>query len=224
MTRVSVVGVTVPRVEGLNTLEDLVVYAARVSNPDNQKNLLTGHKLLKYLTSNNHWSPLEMAHATLEIETTRDISRQILRHRSFSFQELSGRYADPLEIMDHPFELKEARYQDTKNRQSSIEFDMSNDTDRQIAYQWENWQRKVIEVASEAYAWAASKNIAKEQRRAVLPEGLLKTTLYMAGSLRSWLHYIVLRTDPSTQKEHRLVASLALEALSAEAPTLLQLK
>lgn len=220
-TKVRLIGITVPKIEGLKTAEDLVVYAARVSNPDNQMNMMTGPKLLRYLVKNNHWSPLEMAHAVLEIETTRDIAHQIVRHRSFAFQEFSQRYADPTKDMG--FVIREARFQDTKNRQNSIDLDMEEDSNRRIAYQWEQMQRKVIEITTEVYEWATAKNIAKEQRRAVLPEGLTKSRLYMSGSFRSWLHYIMLRSDPSTQKEHREVAELALVALSTEAPSLMTL-
>jgi thymidylate synthase (FAD) len=167
-------------------------------------NMETADKLIKYLIKHKHWSPLEMVSACLEIETTRDIARQILRHRSFSFQEFSQRYADPTKDLD--FVIREARLQDTKNRQNSIELDYQNDTHRQIAYQWENLQRDLIEKTREVYAWAISKGIAKEQARAILPEGNTVSRIYMNGTLRSWVHYIELRSDNGTQKEHRDIA------------------
>ena len=190
--------------EGLYTAQELIAFCARVSNPSNQFNTETSDKLIRYLIKHKHWSPLEMVSACLEIETTRDIARQILRHRSFSFQEFSQRYADPTKDLD--FVLREARYQDTKNRQNSVEMNMRNDMDRQIAYQWEMMQQRVITEAKSAYEWAVSKGIAKEQARAVLPEGLTVSRLYMNGTLRSWVHFIELRSANGTQKEHREVA------------------
>ena len=182
--------------DGKNLLEQ-VAYAARVSNPANQNNSDTAEKLVRYLIKNQHWSPLEMVNICLEIETTRDIARQILRHRSFSFQEFSQRYA----VADLGWELKEARLQDTKNRQNSIVTD-------NLALQawWETQQKKVIEASSSAYDWAIANGIAKEQARAVLPEGITVSRLYMNGTLRSWVHYIQLRSEKGTQKEHRDVA------------------
>jgi len=176
-----------------------VAYCARVSNPANQHNAKTAEGLIKYLIKEGHWSPFEMVSICLEIETTRDIARQILRHRSFSFQEFSQRYASPIENLD--YEFREARLQDTKNRQNSIEVD-----DKRLQEEW-NYRQKVIKDATEAaYMWALNNGIAKEQARVVLPEGNMKSRLYMNGTLRSWIHYIQLRTDSSTQKEHRKVA------------------
>lgn len=185
--------------DGLNDMQDLVAFCARVSNPSNQFNTETSEKLIKYLVKNKHWSPLEMVSACLEIETTRDIARQILRHRSFSFQEFSQRYADPTK--DLSFVLREARLQDDKNRQNSIETD-------NLALQafWETQQKRVLEVVTAAYDWAIQNGIAKEQARAVLPEGLTVSRLYMNGTLRSWIHFIELRSANGTQKEHQLIA------------------
>jgi len=186
---------------GLDDVQDLIAYAARVSNPSNQMNSETAEKLIRYLIKHQHWSPLEMASACVEIETTRDIARQILRHRSFSFQEFSQRYADPTQDLD--FVLRDARLQDTKNRQNSVEIDIEgNDEHRQIAYGWEQMQQRVIDEAKNAYAWAIAKGIAKEQARAVLPEGNTVSRLYMNGTLRSWIHYIELRSGHGTQLEH----------------------
>jgi thymidylate synthase (FAD) len=179
------------------SLQDIVAYCARVSNPSNQNNTATNEKLIKYLIDNNHWSPLEMVNVCLEIETTRDIARQILRHRSFSFQEFSQRYA----VADKDFEVRDARLQDLKNRQNSIE---TKDDD--LMFEWEMMQLEVAVSSKRAYEWALSKGIAKEQARVVLPEGMTPTRMYMNGSLRSWIHYIQLRTGNGTQKEHREVA------------------
>jgi thymidylate synthase (FAD) len=190
--------------EGLLDVQELIAFCARVSNPSNQFNTETSEKLIKYLIKHQHWSPLEMVSACLEIETTRDIARQILRHRSFSFQEFSQRYADPTK--DLSFVLREARLQDTKNRQNSVDLDLSVDEHRQIAYQWENLQRDLIQRTRDVYAWAVHKGIAKEQARAVLPEGLTVSRLYMNGTLRSWIHFIELRSANGTQKEHQEVA------------------
>ena len=184
---------------GIEDMQDLIAFCARVSNPNNQLNTDSAEKLIKYLVKNKHWSPLEMVNACLEIETTRDIARQILRHRSFSFQEFSQRYADPTKELE--FVTREARLQDTKNRQNSIETD-------NLALQafWETQQKRVIETAKEAYAWAIQNGIAKEQARVVLPEGNTVSRLYMNGTLRSWIHFIELRSGNGTQKEHQLVA------------------
>jgi thymidylate synthase (FAD) len=189
---------------GISDAQELIAYCARVSNPSNQLNTDTSEKLIKYLIKHQHWSPLEMVSACIEITTTRDIARQILRHRSFSFQEFSQRYADPTK--DLSFVLREARKQDTKNRQNSIELDMTNDADRFLAAGWENIQRGVTQKALEAYEWAIANGIAKEQARAVLPEGLTESRLYMNGTLRSWIHFIELRSANGTQKEHQEVA------------------
>ena len=185
--------------DGLNDVQDLIAFCARVSNPSNQFNTETSEKLIKYLVKNKHWSPLEMVSACLEIETTRDIARQILRHRSFSFQEFSQRYADPTK--DLSFVTREARLQDEKNRQNSIETD-----NPALQAFWETQQKRVIDAAQSAYAWAIDNGIAKEQARAVLPEGLTTSRLYMNGTLRSWIHFIELRSANGTQKEHQLVA------------------
>lgn len=190
--------------EGLMDAQELIAFCARVSNPANQYNMDTADKLIRYLVKHKHWSPLEMVSACLEIETTRDIARQILRHRSFSFQEFSQRYADPTKDLD--FVLREARMQDTKNRQNSVVIDLQNDDQRRIAYQWEQQQKKVIEAAKEAYTWAVEHGIAKEQARAVLPEGNTVSRLYMNGTLRSWAHFIELRSGHGTQLEHMQVA------------------
>ena len=185
--------------EGLIDVQELVAFCARVSNPSNQFNTDTSEKLIKYLIKHQHWSPLEMVSACLEIETTRDIARQILRHRSFSFQEFSQRYADPTK--DLSFVLREARLQDTKNRQNSVE-----NNNLAVAAWWEERQKRVIEEAKNAYEWAITNGIAKEQARAVLPEGLTVSRLYMNGTLRSWIHFIELRSANGTQKEHQEVA------------------
>jgi len=185
--------------EGLYDMQELIAFCARVSNPANQFNTETSEKLIKYLINNKHWSPLEMVSVCLEIETTRDIARQMLRHRSFSFQEFSQRYADPTKDLD--FVLREARLQDTKNRQNSITTD-----DLQLQAFWQQQQLRVINAAKEAYAWAIENGIAKEQARAVLPEGNTVSRLYMNGTLRSWIHYIELRAENGTQKEHRDIA------------------
>ena len=195
--------------DGMNLLEQ-VAFAARVSNPSNQNNSETAEKLVRYLIKNQHWSPLEMVSVCLEIETTRDIARQILRHRSFSFQEFSQRYA---RADDLGFELRQARLQDTKNRQNSIEMDIANDTQRQIAYQWENLQNDLLKRTKDVYTWALDKGIAKEQARAILPEGNTKSRMYMNGTLRSWVHYIQLRSGNGTQKEHRDVALACADAI-----------
>ncbi len=202
--------------EGLTDLQELIAFCARVSNPSNQFNMDTSEKLIKYLVKNKHWSPLEMVSACIEIETTRDIARQILRHRSFSFQEFSQRYADPTKDLD--FVLREARFQDTKNRQNSIEIDMQNDDDRRLAFQWEEQQKRVINAAKEAYSWAVEHGIAKEQARAVLPEGNTVSRMYMNGSLRSWIHYIELRAENGTQKEHREIAKAIAQIIAEVFP------
>ncbi len=192
--------------------QDLAAYCARVSNPANQLNSGTSEKLIRYLVKHQHWSPLEMVSACLEITTTRDIARQILRHRSFSFQEFSQRYANPVE--DLAFVLRDARLQDTKNRQNSIDIDLKNDDGRRLAYQWEQMQKGVIEKAKDAYTWAVEHGIAKEQARAVLPEGNTVSRLYMNGTIRSWIHYIQLRAANGTQKEHILVANECAKAIA----------
>jgi len=195
-----------------NLLDD-IAYMARVSNPSNQMNTETNERLVRYLMKHNHWSPFEMRSICLEIDTTRDIARQILRHRSFSFQEFSQRYAEPKE-MGYPFELKEARIQDETNRQNSIELDPDMDGHATLQGQWVNYQKRVIDAAEAAYKWAIDSGIAKEQARAVLPEGLTKSRMYMNGTVRSWIHYIELRSSVETQKEHRQIAIACAEAIS----------
>ena len=197
--------------DGKNLLEQ-VAFAARVSNPANQNNNETSEKLVRYLIKNQHWSPLEMVSICLEIETTRDIARQILRHRSFSFQEFSQRYADASQL---GFEMKEARMQDLKNRQNSIVTD-----NPAIQAWWEERQKRVIRECQEAYQWALDSGIAKEQARAVLPEGLTVSRMYMNGTLRSWIHYCQLRMGPETQKEHREVALDAWYQITERFPSL----
>lgn len=199
----------------MSSLEDLVAYAARVSNPSNQMNKETASKLIRYLINNQHWSPLEMVSATLEITTTRDIARQILRHRSFSFQEFSQRYADPTQM---EFERKEARLQDTKNRQNSIPTD-----DATLAETWNIMQDEALTHALKAYDWALQNGIAKEQARAVLPEGMTASRMYMSGTLRSWVHYIQLRSANGTQKEHQDIAIACANELAKVFPMITEL-
>ncbi len=194
-----------PPSENTQSLQDLVAYCARVSNPANQSNTETNEKLIKYLIKNHHWSPLEMVNVCLEIETTRDIARQILRHRSFSFQEFSQRYA----VADLGFECKEARLQDTKNRQNSVVTE-----DVELMAQWEQQQLGVSDAAKKAYDWALQNGITKEQARSVLPEGMTISRMYMNGTLRSWVHYIQLRSGNGTQKEHQEIAIACAEAIA----------
>ena len=191
--------------EGLENVQDLIAFCARVSNPSAQINSATSEKLIKYLIKHQHWSPLEMVNAVIEIETTRDIAHQIVRHRSFAFQEFSQRYADPKE-QGEVFVTSEARLQDTKNRQNSIEINLGDEGMPELITRWEELQQDVIYTAGRAYDWAISVGIAKEVARKVLPEGLTKTTLYMNGTLRSWVHYIELRSANGTQKEHMEIA------------------
>jgi len=198
-------------------IQELIAYCARVSNPSNQMNHETSEKLIKYLVKHKHWSPLEMVSACLEIETTRDIAHQIVRHRSFSFQEFSQRYANPQD-MDNAFVIRECRMQDHKNRQNSVEAD-----DTQVIAFWEDYQRDVINMALEAYNWAIENGIAKEQARAVLPEGNTKTRLYMNGTLRSWVHYIELRSANGTQKEHMEVAVACAKEIAKIFPLMKEL-
>lgn len=197
--------------QGRNILEQ-IAYAARVSNPSNQNNSETAEKLVRYLIKHAHWSPLEMTSACLEITTTRDIARQILRHRSFSFQEFSQRYADPTNDLE--FTVRETRLQDTKNRQNSISLDLTNADNRELNKEWTLKQQELMRLAKETYKWAVTNGIAKEQARSVLPEGNIESRLYMNGTMRSWVHYIQLRSDNGTQKEHREVALACAEALA----------
>jgi thymidylate synthase (FAD) len=191
---------------------DLVAYCARVSNPSNQNNTETNEKLVKYLMKHKHWSPLEMVSVCLEVETTRDIARQLLRHRSFSFQEFSQRYADPTKDLD--FEIREARLQDPKNRQNSIALDMSDEYEGGLQDRWYQWQERVINESKLAYTWAVSNGIAKEQARAVLPEGNTLSRLYVNGTLRSWIHYIELRGANGTQQEHMDIAHAVADVIA----------
>lgn len=213
MSKVKLVALSKPSAEtDCNTAEELIAYAARVSNPTNQNNKASAGKLVRYLIRENHWSPLEMVHMTLEITTTRDISRQIIRHRSFSFQEFSQRYAE-----SETFVNREARLQDEKNRQNSVETD-----DKLLSETWQMKQSKATAEALEAYRWALSRGIAKEQARAVLPEGNTETTLYMAGSLRSWIHYCDLRRGNGTQKEHMIVADQCWDIIGTHFPDIVK--
>ena len=197
---------------GVDDAQELIAYCARVSNPSNQFNTETSEKLIRYLIKHSHWSPLEMVSACVEIETTRDIARQILRHRSFSFQEFSQRYADPTK--DLSFIYREARYQDTKNRQNSVELDLTDPEQRELNNMWIEKQQAVIRAAKDAYSWATSNGIAKEQARAVLPEGNTVSRLYMNGTLRSWVHFIELRSANGTQKEHQEVAKACAQVIA----------
>lgn len=222
MNNVKLVGITHPQIRipvedaepGTFTLlspESFIAYVARVSNPANQNNVETSERLLKYLVKNKHWSPFEMVHIVMEINTTRDIARQILRHRSFSFQEFSQRYAN-VTVMSEP---REARLQDQKNRQNSIETD-----DGDLAVQWDGIQWNAIQTAQNAYKWAIENGIAKEQARVVLPEGLTMSRMYMSGSLRSWIHYCELRMGNGTQKEHREIATQCWNIITEQFPSL----
>jgi thymidylate synthase (FAD) len=207
--------------ESCQDIEALIAYCARVSNPANQNNTQSNDRLLKYLIRNQHWSPFEMASATLEIVTTRDIARQILRHRSFSFQEFSQRYAEVGAIgTGLEFEIREARLQDTKNRQNSIPIDEQDIENKYVALQWERKQKELIAWIDDAYKWALSNGIAKEQARCILPEGLTQSRLYMAGTVRSWIHYIELRSANGTQLEHQLVAQQCLKEIAKIVPML----
>ena len=204
--------------EGLVDLQELIAFCAKVSNPAAQINNETSERLIKYLIKHQHWSPLEMVNAVLEVETTRDIAHQIVRHRSFAFQEFSQRYADPAE-MGEQFVTREARLQDPKNRQNSIGIDSDDD----LHYEWNSKQQKVIDLAKETYDWAIRAGIAKEQARVVLPEGNTKTRLYMNGTLRSWVHYIELRGANGTQKEHMDIAHACAKVIAQIFPLMEQL-
>jgi thymidylate synthase (FAD) len=201
---------------GIEDAQELIAFCARVSNPANQFNTETSERLIRYLIKNQHWSPLEMVSACLEITTTRDIARQILRHRSFSFQEFSQRYANPVEDLN--FVIRAARLQDPRNRQNSVELDMSDPEQRELSRLWEEKQQAVIRASREAYTWAVNNGIAKEQARAVLPEGNTESRLYMQGTLRSWIHYIELRAANGTQKEHMEIARACAEVISTVFP------
>ena len=213
MSEVHLIGITQPNetYTGCKTANELVAWAARVSNPSNQNNTVTAPKLVQYLIKNQHWSPLEMVSVQMEIKTTRDIARQLLRHRSFSFQEYSQRYADPTK--DLGFVLREARLQDLKNRQNSVQND-----NEELHDEWLDLQAEVLEVTKRAYRFAVENGIAKEQARAVLPEGMTESVVIVSGTLRSWVHYCQLRTDIATQKEHRIVAEQCWEILKEQFP------
>ena len=200
-----------------NDVQELIAYTARVSNPSNQDNTETSEKLLRYLIREKHWSPFEMVSACLEVTTTRDIARQLLRHRSFSFQEFSQRYADPTQDLN--FVMREARLQDTKNRQNSIEVE-----DNSLQILWEDQQAAVTRASKKAYDWAMLNGIAKEQARAVLPEGIMESRLYVNGTLRSWIHYIDLRSGHGTQKEHIELARQCADALEPIFPMIKEFK
>ena len=211
--------------ETLKNIQDLVAFCARVSNPANQMSTETADKLIGYLIRNKHWSPFEMVNVCLEIVTTRDIARQILRHRSFSFQEFSQRYANPVE--DHSgleFTIREARLQDIKNRQNSIPIDEQDIENKYIALQWDRKQKELLTWVEEQYRWAINNGIAKEQARCILPEGLTASRLYMNGTLRSWIHYIELRSDNGTQLEHQLIAKDCAREIAKIFPLLYNIK
>ena len=201
---------------GIEDAQELIAYCARVSNPANQINSDTSEKLIRYLIRHQHWSPLEMVSACCEITTTRDIARQILRHRSFSFQEFSQRYADP--VSELGFQRRDARLQDTANRQNSIALDLTDAVQRELAREWQQKQDSVIHAAQDAYRWAVTNGIAKEQARAVLPEGLTESRLYMHGTLRSWIHFIELRSASGTQQEHQAVARTCASVIATVFP------
>lgn len=205
----------------ITDIQELVAYCARVSNPGNQNNSATAGKLLKYLIKHRHWSPFEMVSVCLEITTTRDIGRQILRHRSFSFQEFSQRYADPTDAQSGlDFSIRECRLQDPVNRQNSIEIDGSDIEQAYLAHTWANKQKEIIALADDAYKWAVGNGIAKEQARAVLPEGLTNSRMYVNGTLRSWIHYIEVRAANGTQKEHMEIAHACAAVIAKIFPSI----
>jgi thymidylate synthase (FAD) len=212
---VKLIGITKPNIDGVKTPEEFIVYCARVSNPSNQNTNEGSDKLVRYLIKHQHWSPMEMVSVVMEITTTRDIARQILRHRSFSFQEFSQRYADPTK--DLSFEIRDARKQDTKNRQNSIELEGTLGDDN-LKESWTIKQKDFVNKSIELYSWAITNGIAKEQARAVLPEGMTHSRLYMAGSLRSWIHYCMLRCENGTQKEHQEIAKACWDIISENFP------
>ena len=212
--KVNLVGSTEPKIIGIDNLEDFIAYCAKVSNPQFQNDFTNSKKLLSYLIEHKHWSPFEQVSITLEIETTRDIARQVLRHRSFSFQEFSQRYKE-VSAIENPFVVRDARYQDNKNRQDSVELNMDRQYDRDIDRAWRLKQQQLNQDTQIAYQWALDNGIAKEVARAILPEGNTVSRLYMQGNVRSWIHYIELRSSNGTQKEHSL---LALECARAIAP------
>lgn len=212
---VKLIGITKPSIDGVKTPEEFIVYCARVSNPNNQNTNEFSDKLIRYLIKHQHWSPMEMVSVVMEINTTRDIARQMLRHRSFSFQEFSQRYADPTK--DLSFEIRDARKQDTTNRQNSIELQGTLGDDN-LKESWTIKQKDFVNKSIELYSWAITNGIAKEQARAVLPEGMTHSRLYMSGSLRSWIHYCELRRGNGTQKEHQEIANASWDIISENFP------
>lgn len=214
LMKIELISYSQPSANFASDMTDLVAFCARVSNPAGQMNTDTNERLIKYLIKNQHWSPLEMVNICLEIETTRDIARQMLRHRSFSFQEFSQRYADPTAELSEAFVLREARLQDTKNRQNSVELDMNDESQKLLAIEWQRAQKRVLWAVEQEYKWAIKNGIAKEQARAVLPEGLTVSRLYMNGTLRSWIHYIQLRSANGTQKEHMEIAKICAKVIA----------
>ena len=216
---VKLIGITKPSIDGVKTPEEFIVYCARVSNPNNQNTNEFSDKLIRYLIKHQHWSPMEMVSVVMEINTTRDIARQMLRHRSFSFQEFSQRYADPTK--DLSFEIRDARKQDTTNRQNSIELQGTLGDDN-LKESWTIKQKDFVNKSIELYSWAITNGIAKEQARAVLPEGMTHSRLYMSGSLRSWIHYCELRRGNGTQKEHQEIANASWDIISENFPNVAQ--
>jgi thymidylate synthase (FAD) len=221
LMKVNLVGSTEPKIIGIDNLEEFIAYCAKVSNPQFQTDFTNSKKLLAYLIKHRHWSPFEMASITLEIETTRDIARQVLRHRSFSFQEFSQRYKE-VSAIENPFVVREARYQDNKNRQDSVELNMDRPYDRDIDRAWRSKQQQLNHETKIAYQWALDNGIAKEVARAILPEGNTVSRLYMQGNMRSWIHYIELRSGNGTQKEHMLLAHECARAIAPVFPMITQ--
>lgn len=219
--KVNLVGSSEPKIIGIDNLEEFIAYCAKVSNPQFQNDFTNSKKLLSYLIEHKHWSPFEMASITLEIETTRDIARQVLRHRSFSFQEFSQRYKE-VSAIENPFVVREARYQDNKNRQDSVELNMDRPYDRDIDRAWRSKQQQLNHETKIAYQWALDNGIAKEVARAILPEGNTVSRLYMQGNVRSWIHYIELRSGNGTQKEHMLLAHECARAIAPVFPMITQ--
>lgn len=221
LMKVNLVGSSEPKIIGIDNLEEFIAYCAKVSNPQFQNDFTNSKKLLSYLIEHKHWSPFEMASITLEIETTRDIARQVLRHRSFSFQEFSQRYKE-VSAIENPFVVREARYQDNKNRQDSVELNMDRPYDRDIDRAWRSKQQQLNHETKIAYQWALDNGIAKEVARAILPEGNTVSRLYMQGNVRSWIHYIELRSGNGTQKEHMLLAHECARAIAPVFPMITQ--
>lgn len=217
MSKVTLVAITKPLIDGVNTAEEFIAYAARVSNPQNQMNNETSAKLLKYLIKHKHWSPFEQVSLTFEIETTRDIGRQILRHRSFVFQEFSQRYADPTQL---GFVTRECRLQDPKNRQNSIEINQSDEYEGGLSDRWYNIQDSLLDEVKWRYEWAIDNGISKEQARAILPEGLTMSRMYASGTLRNFLHYCQIRKGKESQREHREIAEQCWLIIEKEFPSL----